>query len=308
MRSLAPIQLLKDAAKQTFPAAYDGYLRWLYKRVPISARIAPILVSQAEPICYDEQFDRLQSRYTKWWEDYGYDGYSTWARGFERAAKLLTVPELRGCKLEVFEAGCGDGMTSYALANYDHDRRVTLNDTEDWRDSRTKGFPFVRGNVCSRLPLDSDSFDLVITYNTFEHIDDPKAALVELTRLCRSGGFIYIEFDPLYCSPLGLHAFSFLMPYPQFLFSPSLIDLKVRELGIDDLGKDSRSLQPTNGWRIDQFRTMWRTCGCEVISLKEGADARHLAVVAEFPKAFCGRGLTVDDLVTHRVSILLRKP
>ena len=299
--------MLKDAAKKALPGAYARYLRWQYNRVPLVRRIAPILASDSPPICYDEHFEKLQNSYTKWWGEYGYDGYSTWARGCERAITLLAISELRTRDLAVFEAGCGDGMTSYALASYDQRSKVILNDTEDWRDERAMSFPFVKGNVCHRLPIDSDSFDLVITYNTFEHIEDPAAAFAELVRLCRRGGYIHIEFDPLYCSPLGLHAFSFLMPYPQFLFSPQLIEKKVQELGVKDLGQEFHHLQPTNKWRLAQFRELWHDSACEVLSLTEPREERHLGVVAEFPKAFCGRGLTVEDLVIHRVSVLLRK-
>ena len=39
----------------------------------------------------------------------------------------------------------------------------------------------------------------------------------------------------------------------------------------------------------------------------EPREERHLGVVAEFPGAFSGRGLTVDDLAIHGVSVLLRK-
>jgi hypothetical protein len=33
--------------------------------------------------------------------------------------------------------------------------------------------PFVQGNICQRLPIESESFDLAITGKTFEHIEDP---------------------------------------------------------------------------------------------------------------------------------------
>ena len=74
-----------------------------------------------------------------------------------------------------------------------------------------------------------------------------------------------------------------------------------------DLGQEFHHLQPTNKWRLAQFRELWHDSACEVLSLMEPREERHLGVVAEFPRAFCGRGLTVDDLVTHQVSVLLRK-
>lgn len=307
MNEYRPVQALKDAAKNAFPRAYGRYLRWKYDRVPLHRRIAPILASGALPTYYDESFEDLQKSYTKWWPEYGYDSYSTWARGCERAVKLLGIADLSTRDLKVFEVGCGDGMTSHAIASYGQRAKVVLNDMEDWRDERAMSLPFVKGNVCRGLPIDSDSFDLEITYNTFEHIENPAAAFAELVRLCRRGGYIHIDFNPLYCSPVGLHAFSFMMPYPQFLFSPQLIESKVRELGVRDLGKEWRSLQPTNKWRIAQFRELWHNSTCQVVSLVEAREERHLGVVAQFPKAFCGRGLTVEDLVMQGVAVLLRK-
>ena len=303
----SPIETLKSAAKSVFPDVYTRYLRWQYKRVPLSVRIAPILTSDADPIYYDGHFERLQRSYTQWWPEYGYDEYSTWTRGYERAMKLLAISDLRKRDLAVFEAGCGDGMTGYALASYGKRSKVVLNDTEDWRDERAVSLSFLKGNICQRLPIDSESFDLAVTYNTFEHIEDPGAAFSELVRLCKRGGYIHIDFNPLYCSPLGLHAFSFLMPYPQFLFSPTLIEAKVQELGVKDLGQEFHHVQPTNQWRLARFRELWRDSACEVVSLMESREERHLGVVTEFPRAFCGRGLTAEDLVIQGVSVLLRK-
>ena len=307
MISSGRIPMLKDAVKNAFPSAYARYVRWQYDRVPLSARIAPILRSDADPIYYDEHFERLQRSYTQWWPEYGYDEYSTWIRGYERAMKLLAIPDLRKGDLSVFEAGCGDGMTSYAIASYGKAGNVVLNDTEDWRDRRAMSLSFLKGNICQRLPIDSEFFDLAITYNTFEHIEDPGAAFSELVRLCKRGGYIYIDFNPLYCSPLGLHAFSFFMPYPQFLFSPQFIEAKIRELGVKDLGQEFHCLQPTNQWRLAQFRELWRSSACEVLSLVEALEERHLGLVMEFPRGFCGRGLTVEDLQVQGISVLLRK-
>jgi len=298
---------LKEAVKKALPRAYSHYLQWQYQRVPVPKRIAPILASTRAPVFYDGEFERLQRAYGQWWPDYGYDGYSTWARGCERAIKLFLTPELRARRLAVLEAGCGDGMTSYALNTYGNVREICLNDTQDWRDERARPFAFVPGDICEGLPIGSASFDLVITYNTFEHVRDPKRALGEMVRVCKPGGIIYVDFNPLYCSPLGLHAFSFTMPYPQFLFSPSLIEAKVRQLGVDDLGRSNDSLQSTNQWRISQFRDLWKASGCDIVCLVEVPERRHLVTVLEFPGAFRGRNLTVDDLEIAGVAVTLRK-
>lgn len=295
---------LRDKAKRTFPDVYARYVGW--QRSKQRLRVAEILSSLDPPQHYDSEFDALQTSHTQYWPDYRYDFYSTWARGYERAGKLLKLESLRRPNLDVFEMGCGDGMTGHALASYGH--CVTLNDTEDWRDSRVRKLAFVQGNVCGRLSIAPESFDLLISYNTFEHIEDPSSGLSEMIRLCRKGGHIFIEFNLLYCSPLGLHAFSFLMPYPQFLFSPSFVEEKVKELGANDLGQNLPFLQPTNKWRLSQFRQLWRSSECEVVSLiEERVEERFLEMVLKFPRAFCGRELNVEDLIVNGISVLLRK-
>ena len=299
------MQPLKEIAKRTFPGAYSRYVRWQHTRVPLAERVRPVLQSPETPQYHDSDFDRLQNRYSKWWDEYEFDSHSTWMRGYQRSLHLVSMPELRHQGLSVFEAGCGDGMTGCTLASYGH--RVLLNDEEDWRDPRAKHLPFVQGDVCGQLPLPADSFDLLVSYNTFEHVTNPRSALSELVRLCKKGGRIYLEFAPLFCSPLGLHAWSFLMPYPQFLFSSEFIAQKIQEIGVSDLGQVFRQLQPTNRWRVGQFRELWHDSGCELLYLHEPRDFRHLQTVMDFPSAFCGRELTVEDLTVTAVGVMLRK-
>ncbi len=288
------------------PTAYAYYVQWSKKKLP--QRVANILASPDPPTFYDDDavFEDLQQVYkTKWWPDYGYDGCSTWVRGLERSSVLLKRAEFSEPGLKVFETGCGDGLTGYLLHCYGD--VVTINDMEDYRDERAKPLSFVKGDICKGLPIESNSFDLALSYNGFEHIDDPSLGLAELVRICKPGGHIYINFCPLYCSALGLHAWSFNMPYPQFLFSPEYIQKQVERLGISDLGQSTTCLQPTNKWRLEQFRRLWRNPACSVVFLEEGKVDRFLNVIDRFPGGFQGRGLTLEDVTTDSVSVLLRK-
>jgi SAM-dependent methyltransferase len=265
-------------------------------------RIETILTSPSAPehCDSDEVFDKLHKAYSAR-PPYNFDAYSTWKRGVERAMNLMDRFEIvRKPPLEIFEAGCGDGMTGHALVYYGHS--VLIQDIEDWRDMRAKVVRFLRSDLCKKLPLSSDQFDIVYSYNTFEHLDDPSFALSELTRISRK--YIYLEFGPLYSSPWGLHAHrSFLMPYPQFLFSEPYLAEKFALFGIYDLGKKRNALQPMNRWSVGQFEELWNETGCSIIFSHELVDDSHLDIIEMFPKAFQGRGLSLRDVTTQAIYI-----
>ena len=271
-------------------------------------RIEAILARPDSPQVKDAEaaFEQLQ-RDAKPPKEYGYQRFDAWWRGVQRCFWISPMCEVREPGKRVLEATCGDGMTGHAFASYGHE--VTLHDLEDWRDARAKSLPFVLGSLAQPLALDDAQFDLVFSYNAFEHIDDPAHAIKELVRVCKPGGHLYIDFGPLYASAWGLHAYRTLrMPYPQYLFGEAFREQKFKELGLYDLGRDMDTLQPLNRWTPAQFEQLFRSCGCEVLSFKRHAELEHLHWIERFPQAFSGRGLTFDDVTVTRIDVHLRKP
>ena len=55
-----------------------------------------------------------------------------------------------------------------------------------------------------RLPYPSNSFDVVISCETIEHLPDPSAALREMERVCRPAGWLYVT-TPNYLNLMGLY-------------------------------------------------------------------------------------------------------
>lgn len=299
---LRGISYVKDKALSRVQARHEDALS-----KETHDEVSKILACTEAPQFYDSEdvFGRLQTAFPRL-PEYGYDPFSTWSRGVERSRDLIQLSDLREPGAKVLEAAAGDGMTGYMLSCYGHD--VTLTDLEDWRDVRAKDTAFVGCNLCADLPLDSDSFDLIFSFNAFEHLEAPDITLSELVRVCKQGGLIHLSFNPLYASPWGLHAYrSLLMPYPQFLFSPSFIDRKLEELNIYDLGKQRTTLQPLNQWRVSQFGNLWETSNCSVVDLRHDTIFSFLDVVKQFPKAFGGLGLTLEDLTTSGIHITLKK-
>lgn len=272
-------------------------------------QVIDILSSTETPHSYDSEvvFERLQEAF-KPRCGYGYDSFSTWQRGVQRVQKLMERFEyLRQPGKSVLEIGCGDGMTGHTFSVFGHD--VELVDMEDWRDSRANNLPFNCNNMSQQLlPFDSDYYDFVYSFNTFEHLDDPEATLKEIVRVCKSHGYIYIEFGPLYACPWGLHAYrSLTMPYSQFLFSDKFITRKLNELGIFDLGEEKLMLQPLNKWTVKDFMSLWDLQECKVVWSDSSENLSHLNIIIEYSKAFTGRGLKIDDVTTHSLYVAMVK-
>ena len=271
-------------------------------------RVAAILAREDSPDCSaaEAAFDLLQAEYSGV-PEYGYDPYSTWQRGVERAETLLTLVDLlKTPGARILEAGCGDAMAGYILSTFGHE--VTLTDLEDWRDARARHLAFTPADICQGLTLKDNQFDVSATYNSFEHFSDPKTVIAQLVRVLKPGGCLFTEFGPLFAGPWGMHAYRTLrMPFPQFLFSESFWRAKLRTLGIRDLNRQMGDLQPLNRWTVGQFRDLWKTSGCEIVSYSEGLAEPHLDIIERFPKSFQGRNLTIEDVSIQSVKVLLRK-
>lgn len=299
------IKNLKAFIKNASPGLYKWHLK--REKHQILQRVRLILEDASQSVnLNDDEFFILQDQYTQWWPQYDFDQYSTGLRSFERAISFLkNIEEIRTPGRNILELACGDGMAGTVLAAYGH--KTTLLDYQDWRDPRAALTPFIQADLAHPIPIANDSYDFVFSFNAFEHIPDPSLALSEAVRILRPGGYVWLDFNPLYCSPLGLHAFSFRMPYPQFLFSADTIRRKLDDLGLHDLGCERQQLQPLNQWRPDQFRRIWKRIDCDIIRATETIDSQHLNVVLKYPQAFRGRDLTIDDLTVSGMHVLLRK-
>jgi ubiquinone/menaquinone biosynthesis C-methylase UbiE len=81
---------------------------------------------------------------------------------------------------------------------------------------------FVVGDAV-RLPFDDGRFDALTANDAMEHFADPAAALVELSRVLRPGGRLYVSFPP-YRSPHGAHLYDYVhIPWCQNLMSRRLL-------------------------------------------------------------------------------------
>ena len=167
-----------------------------------------------------------------WMNDLGffkwrYDAFAEYLPG---AKKLLDMGT--GCGTCVFY-GLMNGYDAYGIDPEEdkHDfiamKAKEYGYPEEWLDHFFKG-------VGERLPFPDDCFDLVTTYQTLEHVQDPYRAIEQMIRVTCPGGGIFIAC-PDYRSFYEGH---YLLPWFP-LFPRPLARAYLRLLGRPTLGLDN---------------------------------------------------------------------
>jgi SAM-dependent methyltransferase len=126
-----------------------------------------------------------------------------WYRGRRR----IIAAELERLKLpadaRVLDAGCGSGRTMVDLRRYGVVVGIELSeDAAEIARARDCG-QVVIGRV-EQLPWEADSFDLITCLDVIEHTADDGAALRELRRVCKPGGWALLTV-PAYPSLWSSH-------------------------------------------------------------------------------------------------------
>jgi SAM-dependent methyltransferase len=236
---------------------------------------------------------------------YLYDAQSVEKRGRERAYELLNmVPECEEMN-RFLDLGCWDCMTCYELQR--------MKKTAIGIDIRAEGLtekarrantPFAQMDS-KALGFADNSFDFVFSYCSFEHFPDPELALQEALRTVRVGGYIYLNFGPLYLAPKGAHQFHVLtVPYCQCLFPKELLLEFARDRDLE-----LNNFHWMNEWKLEQYSQLWNKYGhrMETVTYHEIYNADHLDLIARYPSCFRSKTHHFEDLLVTTVEVLFRK-
>lgn len=107
----------------------------------------------------------------------------------------------------------------------------------------------------------------------------------------------------------GYHAYRAIpIPFCQHLFDRETLDKKIREIGINDLGRELSEPQSLNEWKWSQYSSLFRSeSRMELVSYKLQKSTKHLSWILKFPKSFQGRNLAFDDISVSGFQFTMRK-
>lgn len=164
--------------------------------------------------------------------------------------------------------------------------------------------------------FDENSFDIIMSNNSFEHFQHPDRVLKNMWSVCKVGGYVNINFGPLFYSVKGAHRYGYTgVPYFQNLFSNDVvfeflynylnIDNKRNrytgeEITVDDLYPEM------NKWKLEEFENLFlNNSDWEIIQLKRLYNYQYLWFVRMFSLQF--KKFNERDLFTSALIIILKK-
>jgi len=166
------------------------------------------------------------------------------------------------------------------------------------------------------VPYDDATFDLVITHDVFEHVEDPHVTAAEIRRVLKPGGLSFNVF-PLYLGALSHHLdYVVQLPGIHWLFSPHTLVRAVNQV-LRENPKFGTAPQPEPRRSFDGRRYVLPSLnglsgvhlekvfeGFETVSLRRvGLGLRGLGLVANSRLP-----MTLRDMVTGTVVCVLRRP
>lgn len=194
--------------------------------------------------------------------------------------------------LRVIEIGCGEGVRALELARegaivtgIDIDARLI----ELAEQRKKEAEPAVQERVTFRLsPLqqvESDSFDVALSEDSFEHIIDVPEVLAAIKDKLAPGGRAYIGFGPLYHSPYGDHGWiRGNLPYGALPWSHLLLPKSVtyklvgKKIGTPFKDTVDWPFLALNQYTARQFERMFAESGLKIVSIR---NIRHASLAGK---------------------------
>jgi len=127
---------------------------------------------------YELQTHRAEDRH--WW-------YQGRRRVLERAIERLGLP----AEARILDAGCGSGRNMVELCRHGTVAGVELSSTSVRLARERNCGEVIEGSVLD-MPFEEGSFDLTVSLDVIEHLEDDVGALRELRRVTKPGGALLV--------------------------------------------------------------------------------------------------------------------
>lgn len=155
--------------------------------------------------------------------------------GFRRRAesRLALIPShLSLTGKRVLEIGCGSGhFGDVAAPLVKAYVGVDIEAHENWSTvaASRPNAEFWQGDLTATMPFESGSFDMIVSWVVWEHLEHPRSMLAVAQSLLRPGGYLIFKAN-VFTSAIGSHLYrDIYFPWPHLIFPEDALREFVRE-------------------------------------------------------------------------------
>jgi ubiquinone/menaquinone biosynthesis C-methylase UbiE len=210
----------------------------------------------------------------------------------------------------VLEIGPGAGFVLKKFKENGINKAVALDIVDSlYPEVKKAGVEIVLSSADNMDCIPDKSYDLIVSWSALEHIPNPRTVFEECLRILKPGGYLYLQFGPLYYSPWGYHHYSVLKcPYLHLLFPEQLIHNHARNIK----GEDYKGYLPwTNGCDLNEYQFLKRGLSYEYIleSYNSGYDMFSASMISRYPDIFKSKNVPFESFFVDWIQVgILRKP
>lgn len=119
----------------------------------------------------------------------------------------------------VIDFGCGPGIEAVEMARRGARKVIGLDIQEEWlRQALERATEAGVSDRCTFGATTDERADVIVSFDAFEHFDDPLGVLKTMRELLKPHGCVIANFGPTWYHPLGGHLFS-VFPWAHLLFT-----------------------------------------------------------------------------------------
>lgn len=159
---------------------------------------------------------------------------------------------------------------------------------------------------------EKEIYDLIISWETLEHIDNPKVALKNMFRALKPGGICFHEYNPFFSIDGGHSLCTLDFPYGHVRLSQSDFESYIRTYRPKELKVALNFYHESlNRMTISELMQYSKEAGFEVLDLHCFKCIDNLRVIDKIMFEQCKNiypSVTLNDMISRIVWVLLRKP
>lgn len=196
----------------------------------------------------------------------------------------------------VLEIGPGAGFVLKKFKEKGIQKAVALDIVDGlYPEVKNAGVEILLSSADNMKCIPDKSYDLVLSWSALEHIPNPQLVFEECLRIVKPGGYIYLQFGPLYYSSWGYHHYSILnCPYLHLLFPEYLIHEYAKKMKEDNY---EGYLPWTNGEATNAYDFIKKGLpyGYLLESLSSGFDYYSSHMIIRYPEIFKSKNVPFES-------------